>query len=64
MINTQRLKSLREENGHSLEFVSKVLGLKYKRSYHNVEKGESGLSIEKLKKLSEFYGVPIDELIK
>ncbi|OQR57858.1 helix-turn-helix domain-containing protein [Bacillus sp. CDB3] len=64
MINTQRIKSLRQENGHSLEFVSNVLGLKYKRSYHNVEKGNSGLSVEKLKKLSELYDVSIDELIK
>lgn len=64
MLNRQRIKSLRQENGHSLEFVSKALGLRYKRSYHNVEKGESGLSVEKLKKLSELYGVSINDLIK
>ncbi len=64
MLNTHRIKSLRQENGHSLEFVSKALGLRYKRSYHNVEKGESGLSVEKLKKLSELYGVSINDLIK
>lgn len=64
MLNTQRIKSLRQENGHSLEFVSKALGLRYKRSYHNVEKGESGLSVDKLKKLSELYGVSINDLIK
>lgn len=64
MLNTQRIKSLRQENGHSLEFVSKALGLRYKRSYHNVEKGETGLSVEKLKKLSELYGVSINDLIK
>ncbi|MDM5267566.1 helix-turn-helix domain-containing protein [Bacillus wiedmannii] len=64
MLNTQRIKSLRQENGHSLEFVSKALGLRYKRSYHNVEKGDSGLSVEKLKKLSELYGVSINDLIK
>ncbi|MED2439355.1 helix-turn-helix transcriptional regulator, partial [Bacillus thuringiensis] len=56
MLNTQRIKSLRQKNGYSLEYVSKALGLKFKRSYHNVEKGESGLSVEKLKKLSELYG--------
>ncbi|MEC2491534.1 helix-turn-helix transcriptional regulator [Bacillus cereus] len=38
--------------------------MKFKRSYHNVEKGESGLSVEKLKKLSELYGVSISDLIK
>ncbi|WP_422118061.1 helix-turn-helix domain-containing protein [Bacillus thuringiensis] len=64
MLNTQRIKSLRQEKGHSLEFVSKALGLRYKRSYHNVEKGDSGLSVEKLKKLSELYGVSINDLIK
>ncbi|HFJ9455955.1 TPA: helix-turn-helix domain-containing protein [Bacillus cereus] len=64
MLNIQRIKSLRQEKGHSLEFVSKALGLRYKRSYHNVEKGDSGLSVEKLKKLSELYGVSINDLIK
>lgn len=64
MLNTQRIKSLRQKNGYSLEYVSKALGLKFKRSYHNVEKGESGLSVEKLKKLSELYGVSISDLIK
>ncbi|MGR5869543.1 helix-turn-helix domain-containing protein [Bacillus pacificus] len=63
MLNTQRIKSLRQKNGYSLEYVSKALGLKFKRSYHNVEKGESGLSVEKLKKLSELYGVSISDLI-
>ncbi|HFF3739430.1 TPA: helix-turn-helix domain-containing protein [Bacillus cereus] len=64
MLNTQRIKSLRQKNGYSLEYVSKALGLKFKRSYHNVEKGESGLSVEKLKKLSELYDVSISDLIK
>ncbi|MGU7366740.1 helix-turn-helix domain-containing protein [Bacillus cereus] len=64
MLNTQRIKSLRQKNGYSLEYVSKALGLKFKRSYYNVEKGESGLSVEKLKKLSELYGVSISDLIK
>lgn len=63
-INTEEIKSLREENGHSLAFVANYIGLRYKRSYANVEKGERGLSIQKIQKLSELYGVPFERIIK
>jgi putative transcriptional regulator len=51
------LKELRLKKGYTLEETAKLLGYKSKSGYWALENGKVELTISKVKKLSELYGV-------
>ncbi|PEQ68052.1 transcriptional regulator [Bacillus cereus] len=58
--NIQEMESLRKARGYSFEYVAKSIGYSHKRAYHRVEKGQKGMSVSKLKKLADLYGVKME----
>ncbi|WP_229174869.1 helix-turn-helix domain-containing protein [Bacillus cereus] len=62
--NTEEMKVLRLKHGYSFEYVAKNIGYTHKRAYHRIEKGEKGMSVGKLKRLADLYGVNMDNFIK
>lgn len=58
------VKFLREKNKMSQEDMANLLGFKSQCSVSLVEKGERQLSVENLEKISDFFGVTMDQLVK
>lgn len=58
------IKFLREKNNMSQEDMANLLGFKSQCSVSLAEKGERQLSVENLEKISDFFGVTMDQLIK
>ena len=58
------IKFLREKNKMSQEDMANLLGFKSQCSVSLAEKGERQLSVENLEKISDFFGVTIDQLVK
>lgn len=58
--NIQKMEFLRKSKGYSFEYVAKSIGYSHKRAYHRIEKGQKGMSVSKLKKLADLYGVKMD----
>lgn len=58
------IEYLRTKHGIALEDMAVLLGFKGKRALCAVEAGKMGLSIEKLEKLADFFGVTLDQLVK
>jgi putative transcriptional regulator len=59
---TLRLKELRESRGITQTFLAKQLGFTSVSSYSMIEKGERRLDIINAKKLSEIFGVQMEDL--
>lgn len=59
---TLRLKELRESRGITQTFIAKQLGFTSVSSYSMIEKGERRLDIVNAKKLSEIFGVQMEDL--
>jgi putative transcriptional regulator len=59
---TLRLKELRESRGITQTFLAKQLGFTSVSSYSMIEKGERRLDIVNAKKLSEIFGVQMEDL--
>jgi putative transcriptional regulator len=59
---TLRLKDLRESRGITQTFIAKQLGFTSVSSYSMIEKGERRLDIVNAKKLSEIFGVKMEDL--
>lgn len=51
------LKRLRCENGYTLEEAAKLMGYKSKSGYWALEQGKVRLTVDKIEKLSNLYGV-------
>ena len=64
MFLSKNIKYLREQTGMIQKDLAKFLGYKAKSSLCLIEKGESQLSIENLEKISDFFGVTMDQLVK
>ena len=58
------IRYLRLSHGITQEQMGELLGLKNKSSLSLVEAGKSGISVENLEKLADFFGVTLDELVK
>lgn len=58
------IKFLREKNNMSQEDMANLLGFKSQCSVSLAEKGERQLSVENLEKISDFFGVTMDQLVK
>ena len=58
----ERLKSLREDNDYTQEYVGEVLQ-KSQQGYNHIENGRAELKIEDLIILSRLYGVSADYII-
>jgi len=58
------VKFLREKNKMSQEDMANLLGFKSQCSVSLAEKGERQLSVENLEKISDFFGVTMDQLVK
>lgn len=58
------IRYLRLSHGITQGQMGELLGLKNKSSLSLIEAGESGISVENLEKLADFFGVTLDELVK
>lgn len=61
---SDNIRYLRLSHGITQEQMGELLGLKNKSSLSLIEAGKSGISIENLEKLADFFGVTLDELVK
>ncbi|MCM6833761.1 helix-turn-helix domain-containing protein [Leuconostoc mesenteroides] len=62
MTKTNRLKELRKSKGYTLDDISKLTGIT-RGTYNNYENGKTEPKLAVWKQLSEFYGVPVTELM-
>ena len=58
------IKFLRTSHRMTQEDMANLLGLRSHSGITKVEKGESQLSVENLEKISDFFGVTMDQLVK
>lgn len=58
----KKLKSLREDNDYTQEFIGSLIQ-KSQQGYNHIETGRAELKIEDLKILCEFYNVSADYII-
>lgn len=58
------IKFLRTAQGMTQEDMANLLGLRSPSGITKVEKGERQLSVENLEKISDFFGVTMDQLVK
>ncbi len=59
-----RLRSIRRQRGFSLQDVQRVSGGEFKAAVLGAyERGERSLSVPRLRRLSEFFDVPITQLL-
>lgn len=58
------IKFLREKNEMSQEDMANLLGFKSKCSVSLAETGKTKLSVENLEKVSDYFGVTMDQLVK
>lgn len=60
MVYAQKImRILRESRDYSQEYVANVLNINQK-TYSNLETGKSKLTLDRMKKLSEFYNVDLE----
>jgi len=60
----RRLRSIRKQRGLSLQDVQRVSEQEFKAAVLGAyERGERSLSLPRLQRLSQFYGVPISQLL-
>ena len=58
------LPYLRKKHNFTMDYIAKYLGFKDKSSYSLIEAGKINISVENLMKLSDLYGVTIDDLVR
>lgn len=58
------IKFLRISHGMTQEDMAAFLGYRGKQGYNAVETGKAKMSVENLEKISDFFGVTMDQLIK
>jgi transcriptional regulator with XRE-family HTH domain len=60
----RRLRAIRGQKGLSLQQVEELSGQEFKASVVGAyERGERSLSLPRMQRLAEFYGVPVDQLL-
>lgn len=60
----ENIRYLRLGHGMIQEQIGELLALKNKSSLSLIEAGKSGISVENLEKLADFFGVTLDDLVK
>ena len=55
---------LREKQELTQQNMADFLGYRGKQGYSMVETGKSGISVESLEKLADFFGVTLDQIVK
>ena len=60
----QRVKALRREHNLSQEKMASILGIESVPFYQNIEKGENDLQIDRCIKLSKYFDVSTDYILK
>lgn len=60
----ENIRYLRLGHGMTQEQIGELLALKNKNSLSLIEAGKSGISVENLEKMADFFGVTLDELVK
>jgi len=58
----QKLKDLRQQNNYRQDRVAKELGCSI-ATYCKIETGNNQLTLARLKRISEFYGLKVHELL-
>lgn len=59
-----RLRSIRKQKGYSLQEVEERSSQEFKASVVGAyERGERSLSLPRMQRLAQFYGVPVDQLL-
>ncbi|MBS9779212.1 MAG: helix-turn-helix transcriptional regulator [Moraxellaceae bacterium] len=59
----EKLKQLRELNNWSQEYVSEKINIT-PSSYAKIERGETGLTLERLQQFAEIYNVEVSEIVE
>ncbi|MCD7824584.1 MAG: helix-turn-helix domain-containing protein [Clostridiaceae bacterium] len=60
----KNLRYLREKAGFKQEDIAKMLGYKGKQGYSMVETGKTEISVGNLEKISDFFEVTMNQMIK
>lgn len=60
----RNIKFLRKKNGFTQSEMAELLGYRGKQGYGAVETGNSGISVDNLIKLADYFGVTLDQLVK
>lgn len=56
------LKELREANNVSVDKMIEILGLSTKSAYYKKEAGKVKFTLDDARKISNYFGAPIDEI--
>lgn len=60
----KNIKALRSQYKVTQAGLAELLGFKSKSSYCLIEAGNTGISVENLIKLADYFGVTLDQLVK
>ena len=58
----EQLKTIRNTNNTSAEQMADILGLETKAAYYKKESGTVKFSLADAKKISDFFGIPIENI--
>lgn len=58
----EQLKSIRSSKSTSAEQMAEVLGLETKAAYYKKESGTVKFSLADAKKISDYFGIPIEHI--
>lgn len=62
-MNIEKVRQLRMDHKKTQLEIAQILGLKTASAYNKKEKGNVPFTLEDVRKLSDYYGVDIDEFI-
>lgn len=62
-MNIDKVRKLRVEHKKTQLELAQILGLKTASAYNKKEKGNVPFTLEDVRKLSDFYGVDVEEFI-
>lgn len=60
----KNVKYLRKKHEMTQDDMANLIGYRGKQGYNAIETGKLGLSVEKLEKISDYFGVTLDQLVK
>ncbi|MFV3012944.1 helix-turn-helix transcriptional regulator [Clostridium botulinum] len=58
----KNLKQIREEHNLTQDEMTKLLGLKHKSHYNQIENGKISMSLDMAKKISCIFNTSVDEI--
>lgn len=58
----QNLKQLREQSNLTQDKMTKLLGLKHKSHYNQIENGKISMSLEMAQKIANIFNKSVDEI--